>query len=249
MNDLRPLSALIVSVVFCLAALTACAPSQTLSAQEKSANLERLQSLKQELAALKQDLAEARAREAQTEPAPAPDLQSERPRPAWFNQVGTASWPAEYGYHATLIGDKKLSQEALVRLLTLIEALQLDATAPSRKQTLFVVPGLDPVAAGLSLDNYDDRRAAALLESWPGSNASSGPYLLIESADAQYGSDGHLLIHASGLNVHEIEGLLKLLLQPRSADMSTLLLELLRYRNDRPARVTSHGLDFILEWR
>jgi len=248
MYNLRLLASLFLSATICLVQLTACAPSQPLSKQEKSASLERLQNLKQELAALKQELAAARARESQAEKHPAPELEQVRHRPGWVSRTESAPVPPGYGFHATLVADKQHRQETLVRLLTLIEALQIDATTSIREQTLFVVPGLSQAKLGLSLDNYDDQRAVALLEDWPGSDIGSGPYLLFEPSAELNGPGGRLLIKTFGLSVRELKELLDLLQTPRATDTSSLLIKLLRIRSDLPASVTSHGADFSLGW-
>lgn len=249
MCNLRLLASLILSAIICLVQLAACAPPQPLSTQEKSASLERLQHLKQELADLKRELAAARDREAQIEKHPAPELDLVRHRPAWLSRIKSAPIPPGFGYHATLIADKEHHLEALVRLLTLIEARQIDATTSNREQTLFVVPGLSQAEVGLSLENYDDQRADALLESWPGYDIGSGPYLLFEPTGALNDSGAKLLIQTSGLSVSELKGLLNLLQTPRTTDTTSLLVKLLRFRNGIPARVTSHDLDFSLGWR
>jgi len=249
MCNLRLLASLILSAIICLVQLAACAPPQPLSTQEKSASLERLQTLKQELAALKQELAAARVREAQVEKHPAPELDLVRQRPAWVSRIESTPIPPGFGFHATLIADKEHHLEALVRLLTLIEARQIDATASNREQTLFVVPGLSQAEPGLSLDNYDGQRAVALFEDWPDSDIGNGPYLLFEPTAELNDSGGKLLIQTSELSVSELKGLLNLLQTPRTTDATSLLVTLLRFRNGIPARVTSHDLDFSLGWR
>jgi len=248
MYNLRLLASLILSVIICLVQLTACAPHQPLSKQEESASLERLQNLKQELASLKRELAAARDREAQVEKHPAPELEIVRHKPGWVSRTESAPIPSGYGYHATLVAGKEHRQEELVRLLTLIEALQIDATTSNRKQTLFVVPGLGQAEVGLSVANYDELQAVALLEGWPGSDIGSGPYLLIAPSAEQEGPGGRLLIKTAGLSVRELKGLLDLLQKPRATNTASLLIKLLQFRSDLPASVTSHGADFSLGW-
>jgi hypothetical protein len=230
-----------------LSLVTACAPPQSLTDQEKSASIERLQQLKNELAALQAELAETRAREQQAENVPVVAPPQPRPRPAWISWTGDPL-PTGYGSHATLLAGKQPNPDAAIKFMALLESLPTEPVTPVNEQTLFIIPTLNKTNRGYSLENYDQQTAEELLEKWPDSVADAGPYLLVEPSDTTSDFAGRLLINLNGLSDTERRNLLLKLQRPFANDATELLTALIRERQGIPASVTSFGDDFRLEW-
>jgi hypothetical protein len=230
-----------------LSLVTACAPPQTLTDQEKSASIERLQQLKNELAALQAELAETRAREQQVANVPVVAPPQPRPRPAWISWTGDPL-PTGYASHATLLAGKQPNPESMLKVIALLESLPTEPVTPVNEQTLFIIPTLDKTNRGYSLENYDQQTAEALFGAWPDSSADAGPYLLIEPSDTASGFAGRLLINLNGLADTELRNLLLRLQRAFANDATELMITLLRDRQGIPASVTSFGDDFRLEW-